>query len=121
MVDISPERLQGHINWANLHKLSEGNLDFELELLKIFVEDSTNYLKLLDIASARNDSKQIEQIAHHIKGASANLGAIEIMEAAAQLEISAKRDIQRQEYNFLIKKLTLSLNEIRNFLIEREP
>ncbi|TVP61152.1 MAG: response regulator [Nodularia sp. (in: Bacteria)] len=74
------------IDWEHLHQLSENNTEFELELLQIFVEDSQLHLEATKAAIATNDFPQLAREAHHLKGASANIGAIFIQQAAEKLE-----------------------------------
>ncbi|OKH25436.1 PAS domain S-box protein [Chroogloeocystis siderophila] len=74
------------IDWQQLHQLSEGSKEFEIELLQMFVEDTQARLEILKTAIANADLQQIEQQAHHLKGASANVGATPMHVAAATLE-----------------------------------
>ncbi|GAX35875.1 response regulator [Nodularia sp. NIES-3585] len=74
------------IDWENLHQLSENNTEFELELLQIFVEDSQLHLEATKVAIATENFQQLAQEAHHLKGASANIGAISMQQAAEKLE-----------------------------------
>lgn len=78
------------INWGHLQQMSDGNQEFELELLKIFVEDSHQHLARTKLAVELEDFLKLEQEAHHIKGASANVGVKRMQMAAAQLEQMAR-------------------------------
>lgn len=78
------------INWEHLQQMSDGNRDFELELLKIFVEDTHQHLAGTKLAIELEDFLKLEQEAHHIKGASANVGVKRMHIAAAQLEQMAR-------------------------------
>ena len=61
------------INLEQLHQLSGQDPEFELELLQLFIEDSVNQLKTLKIAIANQDAESIRNIAHYLKGSSAQL------------------------------------------------
>ena len=74
------------IDWQYLHQLSENNEEFELELLQIFVEDTQVHLQGLKSAIASNNFQQLARETHHIKGASANIGATTIQIKAEKLE-----------------------------------
>lgn len=84
------DALRQQINWEHLHRLSDDSAEFEWELLQVFAEDSCAYLAHLKQAIAQRDFWQIERDAHHIKGASANVGATSIQEAAAAIEQQAR-------------------------------
>ncbi|MDB9375683.1 response regulator [Nodularia sphaerocarpa] len=78
--------IQLAIDWEHLHQLSENNTEFEWELLQIFVEDSQLHLEATKAAIATNNFQQLAREAHHLKGASANVGAISMQQAAEKLE-----------------------------------
>ncbi len=84
------ETLRQQIDWERLHQLSNYSAEFEWELLQVFADDSCAYLAHLKQAIALKDYSQIEQDAHHIKGASANVGAMSMQTAAAALEQQAR-------------------------------
>jgi HPt (histidine-containing phosphotransfer) domain-containing protein len=83
------------IDWAHLHQLSDGNCEFELELLRLFVEDSWQHFAALKQAvialltpEGQNQSNfwHAERFAHYLMGASANVGAWKVQQAADLLE-----------------------------------
>ena len=73
-----------------LEQLAGGDKAFEKELLKMFVDDTENSLSQLDAAIGLGDQTAVQELAHYIKGASANVGAVGMSQAAAQLETMAK-------------------------------
>jgi len=79
------------MDWEHLHHISDNSPDFELELLQLFVADSQAQIDMLKKAIASQNFLEIEQIAHHLKGASANIGAIEIQDTAEQFEQQARQ------------------------------
>ncbi|MBW4687255.1 MAG: response regulator [Komarekiella atlantica HA4396-MV6] len=103
------------IDWEHLHQLSENNAEFEFELLQIFIEDIQPRLEIIKIAIATNDFEQIAQQAHHLKGASANIGATTMHLAADKLEQLACHQERRGTTN-LISELEEFLNCIQAFL-----
>lgn len=104
-----------HIDWKSLQRLSDGNPSFELELLKIFLQDSYEHLDLLARAIADNQFEEIEHIAHHLKGASANVGAFVMRDAANELERQARRG-SLDEPELLIAAIRESLSIIQAFI-----
>lgn len=114
------------IDWEHLHQISDGNAEFERELLEIFVEDTEQHLDAAQTAiGAWRDSKdttpqnkaQLAQIAHHVKGSSANVGLYQMQKAALQLEQYIKDD-KLIEIMTLLTQLTDMLGEIRKYLKE---
>jgi histidine phosphotransfer protein HptB len=97
------------INWKQFHALSEGNEEFEVELLKIFFVETKTQLQLLAIAIAEGDLRKIEHLAHQIKGSSGNIGFLTISQQAGFLEQQARSRSQIPEMDFLtgmIQELT---------------
>lgn len=107
------------IDWEPLHQLSNGDEDFELELLQMFVADSQTHLELTRAAIANCDLQQLEREAHHLKGASANVGATAIYRTTEKLE----RLLQHQHIEGatdLVAELKQSLNSIQVLLNEKK-
>ncbi len=73
-----------------LEQLAGGDKAFEKELLQMFVGDTENSLQQLAAAISTGDQTAVQELAHYIKGASANVGATGMSRAAAQLETMAK-------------------------------
>ncbi len=96
------------INLEHLHQLSEGDTEFELELLQVFVEDTEVHLEAAIGAIATNNYETLEREVHQIKGASGNVGA----EAMQSLALELERQAQKQE---LINP-TDTINQIKDRL-----
>ncbi|MEH2297377.1 MAG: ATP-binding protein [Nostoc sp.] len=107
------------IDWKHLHQISENNLEFELELLQIFVEDIQPRLEVMKIAIASDDFGQLALQAHQIKGASANMGATTMHLAAEKLEKFARNQERRGTTN-LISELEEFVKRIQEFLISSQ-
>ncbi|MCC5633118.1 response regulator [Nostoc sphaeroides CHAB 2801] len=103
------------IDWKRLHQLSENNLEFELELLQIFVEDIQPHLEVIKTAIATHDFKQLALEIHQIKGSSANIGATTMHLAAEKLEQLARNKERRGTTN-LISELEEFVKRIQEFL-----
>jgi PAS domain S-box-containing protein len=114
--DSSPD-LQ--INWQQLHQLSEGNAEFELELLQMFVEDTQLRLEAIKAALTTTTLHEIERQAHHLKGSSANIGATAMQLAAEKLE-KIIRSQQLEGADHLVLELEQFVNSIKAFLISKK-
>lgn len=57
-----------------------------LEVMPVYVEENRRRLEELNKAVSQSDAAQVKLYAHGIKGASANVGAVELSEAAKTLE-----------------------------------
>ncbi|MBK1989333.1 response regulator [Sphaerospermopsis aphanizomenoides BCCUSP55] len=86
VTDINKNLPDSLIDWQHLHEISENNLEFELELLDAFVEDSKIHITAAQAAIINKDWQKIDREAHHIKGSSGNLGAISIHKTAEKIE-----------------------------------
>ncbi|MEH2460585.1 MAG: ATP-binding protein [Nostoc sp.] len=107
------------IDWKHLHQISENNLEFELELLQIFVEDIQPRLEVMKIAIASDDFGQLALQAHQIKGASANTGATTMYLVAEKLEQLAYNQEHQGATNF-ISELEEFVKRIQEFLIRSQ-
>ncbi|MBD2499341.1 GAF domain-containing protein [Anabaena azotica] len=74
------------IDWHQLHQISDNDAEFEMQLLGLFVEDVEPRLEFIAVAISAHDFQLLTQQSHHIKGASANIGATTIYLAADKLE-----------------------------------
>ena len=116
---INSDFFQIHLDLNHLHLLSDNSLEFELELLQLFTEDSWMHLALLQQAIDTQDLLQLERITHHLKGSSANVGARSMQAAADRLEAQAhqyRAQGQLQHTEALMIQLRSSLQQIQHYL-----
>jgi len=71
-----------------LHRLG-GDLELAVDVLRAYLDDVPQRLADLRDASERGESQRAKAIAHTVKGASANVGAEAVRQAAAQIESAA--------------------------------
>lgn len=114
-LDARTLRFSRLINWEHLHQLSDSNEEFELELLHVFVEDTGAHLMALETAIVQRNFRDLEQAAHHIKGASANVGLAAMSAIADQFERQARQN-QLQDTAEQLTQLQQALDEVRLFL-----
>lgn len=74
------------IDPEQLNQISEGDIEFEVEVLQVYVEDISQRIDKIREAIAIQDYTQIKKQAHHIKGSSSNVGAVQMRVFAIQLE-----------------------------------
>jgi len=103
------------IDWEHLRHLSDGDAEFELELLQMFVEDAQIHLDDIKTAIASSDYIGLAREAHYIKGASANVGAELMRERAADLERQA-REHEIADAATLLSELEVFLKRIQTFV-----
>lgn len=108
------------MNWEHLHCLADGNQEFELELLHLFLEDTQVHLERARFAIVNQDFALLEQEAHHMKGASANVGATPIRTAATQLEQQGKQQ-QLADATDLLAEIEAALRLIQTYVETASP
>ena len=104
--------LSSQIDWEHLHHISDGSTEFAMELLHLFTEDSYTQVAILRQAIATEEFRAIEEASHHIKGASANVGAILMQKAASLLEEQARQK-RLNSADQLLLQLERSLDQIQ--------
>jgi signal transduction histidine kinase/DNA-binding response OmpR family regulator len=78
---------------ARLEQLSRRGRDGELaKLIGMFFEDTTQRLRLLDQATARQDATTLQEVAHALRGAAGHFGIKELVELCERLEEIARAD-----------------------------
>ncbi|MGB3788549.1 MAG: Hpt domain-containing protein [Phormidesmis sp.] len=88
---VSTETVSAEFDWQQLSQLAGGDPDFEAELLAMFLGDAEESLRQLEYAIATKSIKNIESLAHSLRGASANVGACALATVASQLEQTARK------------------------------
>jgi CheY-like chemotaxis protein len=97
------------IDWAALRVLSDGDPEFERELISTFINSATASLKTILQALASNDLAAVAQTAHRLRGASANLQATAACQAAADLEAAVRSSV----YDEIAEKVNQLRQEVQ--------
>ncbi len=94
------------------------------EAIRPFLEDMPGYLRKLQSAAAGRDARTLAQIAHVVKGAAGNLGAVQVAAIAKDIEYHAEAgDVDsaaelllrlRTEHALLEPLLTGELDQVRS-------
>lgn len=90
-----------------LEQLSGGDKAFEQELLQLFIGDTEDSLNQLAAAISTDNQTAVQALAHYIKGASANIGAVGMFRMAASLEMVARKGDLSDATNTLRQLQTL--------------
>jgi HPt (histidine-containing phosphotransfer) domain-containing protein len=112
---IDQWRAELAIDWHQLRQLSEGNEEFELELLHIFATETGLLLQQGQQAILQRAQSPLAHIAHRLKGSSGSIGIHKIAQLAQALEQSARA----QDWDNAasqIEQLTRLLTDIQNLL-----
>jgi HPt (histidine-containing phosphotransfer) domain-containing protein len=105
------------IDFAALIELMGGNHDGVRSLLELFVDELSADLNASTIAIEANDRASLQQIAHRLKGTSANLTAPMLSAVASELEQSCKEADDAQ----LLEQATLLREAIAHWLDSASP
>ena len=100
-----------------LLKRLDGDKELFNELLDIFLRDIPLRLERLKHALGGNDTRLATQQAHTVKGASANIGANAMRDAAFEIEMAA-RDNRLDMALSLVRRLKQEFEKFRSFLTD---
>ncbi|HBC41245.1 MAG TPA: Hpt domain-containing protein [Pseudanabaena sp.] len=112
------QTLRSPIDLEQLNQISEGDIEFEMEVLQIYVEDVQQRLEGIRLAITGGDKLQVMKEAHHIKGSSSNVGALQMRDLAVKLEglNLAQDSIKALE---IFEKMTFNIQLVANFVAAR--
>lgn len=111
----NPARSALPIDWKQLQQLSEGNEEFELELLQIFLTETTKLLQRAQYAILHHDRPQLAHAAHQMKGGSGNIGMTEMARLCRELETMTQAEDWEQAGQ-QVEAIARSLNYVANYL-----
>ena len=89
--------------------------DFFIELLKDYMNNSEENLKAIRYAIQAKDNVTVVKTAHILKGASCNIGAVNMTELSKQLEHLGREEILEGAVE-LIDRLDVELVEVKSEL-----
>lgn len=103
------------IDIQRLQEISGGDSEFEKEILESYLVDAEEQIAAVKDAIEKADFTKIKRHAHQLKGASGNVGALEIQKLGLELEkLSASQDtINLIEY---LKKIETKIEELTIFI-----
>lgn len=77
------------VDFSRIRETSDGDTEFEQELIEMYLEDAEMHVGEIAAKAKNTDFSAIKSTAHTLKGASANIGAVGMQEAALNVEKSA--------------------------------
>ncbi len=115
--DKGPIKEQAKLNISGLDielglKRILGKEKSYINLLRKYVSSQKHSFTELDTALSHGDYNTAERIAHTLKGVSANIGAIEVMENAAILESKIRQQITGEELKSIIAETSALLHSL---------
>ncbi len=94
---------------ANFMDRLEGDIELARDLAALFLDDAAEKMDLLSAAISSGDADAVEQTAHSLKGAAANVSAYAVRHLAYRIEQSGRQnhiDSARQMYPQLESAMT---------------
>ncbi len=96
-------------------EITDGDTEFLKELVEIFNTDFPERLDRISLAIKEKDFNALDESAHSLKGASANLGLTSVYELSCKLEKMGKaKNIEGANKTF--KQLEDELERFKNFV-----
>lgn len=93
----------------------DGDREFLKELANIFLQEAEFHLADIEEAIRTSETGKLQDLAHTIKGAAANISAERARNIASMLETAAREgDLAKAE--MLTKDLETEIEEIRSFI-----
>lgn len=109
------EEIINHEQFEDMRDLLEE--DFA-DLIQVYLTDSQQRVTLLRVAQQENDNANGFEIAHALKGASANLGTTQLVSLSSQLqELCRERFISEQAE--LIEEIAVALHRAEQEINQR--
>ena len=81
------------------------------DLLQTFIDDSKQRITLMQVAQASHDNANWFEFAHALKGASATLGATQLVLLSGELELACRKQ-QVSAQNTLIMQILIALQKV---------
>ena len=106
------------VNLDQLNQISEGDIEFEIEVLQVYVEDISQRIEKIRDAIASKDWTKIMAEAHHLRGSSGNVGAFPIQILATQLEkLNQGQDSEKALE--IVKDMLIKVKAVELFIVEK--
>lgn|GEM_PF-3194214 len=80
-----------YVDWGFLQEITDADASFQRELVQEFCGQAEMLGERIKDAVVTKDAEALQRAAHSLKGSAASVGAIDLCEAAANLDESARR------------------------------
>ena len=100
------------LDYPRLYELSQGDLEFEQELLQTFLEDAYSYLEDMKTGLDQGNLTLVGRRAHQLKGGSATIGVLQL----PQLALTVEKHLEQQPLpvvNPLLEKIEEILHQLK--------
>ena len=109
------EEIINHEQFEDMRDLLEE--DFA-DLIQVYLADSRQRISTLRVAQQEQDNTNGFEIAHALKGASANLGATQVMTLSSQLQERCREQLISEQAD-LIENIAVSLQRAEQEINQR--
>ena len=103
------------VDLTRLQEMSDGDREFEEEVLGVFLGDTRDRLQVLGNALVAGDVETTHHEAHTIKGACGNVGAWRLQALARELEMM-DLSAQPEEAKEVYEEAGHAFEEVRSFI-----
>ncbi len=114
-MNLDPDDQPLQIDWERLSQISDDDEEFQLELLNMLAADITEQIVIIKSAIEQQSSKDLQELGHYLKGATANVG-IEAMASIAKRLEEAGRTEQFELAATCLVALTSQQNKLLAYL-----
>lgn len=91
-MNLDPDGQPLKIDWERLSQISDDDEEFQLELLNMLAADITEQIIIIDGAIEQQSTKELQELGHYLKGATANVGVDSMASIAKQLEEAGRTE-----------------------------
>jgi len=112
---MSGDTLKPPVDLAAFNTVTEGDAEFAQDLIQTFIHSGEQLLAAIGAAVANGQHDAVAKAAHQLKGACANIHALELKELAHRLEIDAPK-APTDALEELTDKLLREFNRTKQFL-----
>ena len=105
------------LDFDRLHAITDGDREFQQELLETFTEDVVGCVAKMRAALDAADTHELACIAHQIKGASSTAAILTMPDIAKRIEMQAKEN-QLEGVNELVMELEVILDRVKAFALK---
>lgn len=107
---------------SRLTEVSDGDAEFEADLIGIYKETCEEKLPLLEEALKKEDAENSVLYSHDIKGSSANLGAEAVRKISGDMEMLARKQEYKEAHKLfpdLKQELQETYKVLEDFLVKK--
>jgi HPt (histidine-containing phosphotransfer) domain-containing protein len=119
IMNLDPDGQPLQIDWERLSQISDDDEEFQLELLNMLATDITEQIIIIRSAIEQQSSKELQELGHYLKGATANVGVESIASIARQIE-EAGRAEQFELAATHLAALSAQQNQLLAYLATKE-